>query len=115
MAGFSPKTPVVLQIRRIIFENYNDVDGHFTNDDVFRILRDGGDVDPGWTVGDIEPHINEICGSGMARNIAQNLTTVWLKLFDVVERRRCDACGLDVFLARSEDGACPNPSCGARL
>lgn len=115
MTGFLPKTPIPLQIRRIVFDNYNDVDKHFTNDDIFGVLRRNGDLDPGWIVDDIEPYIDGICDSGMARNIAQNFTTIWLKLFDVVEGHRCGACGFDVFLGRSEERVCPNPSCSARL
>ena len=115
MTDFLPKTPIPLQIRKIIFENYNRTEEHFTNDDILEILKRGGDVDPTWTVVDIEQYINAICDSGMTRNIAQNLTTVWLKLFDVVEKHACSDCGFDVFLGKSEDQICPNVSCGTGL
>ena len=115
MEQYAPKQPIGTQIRRIIFENYNDVDASFTNDDVFARLKEGGDVGPDWIVDDIEPHINEICDSGLARNIAQNFTTMWLKLFDVVEQLRCDTCKSDVFVGRLEERVCPNPECGAGL
>ncbi len=115
MADFVPETPVPLQIRKIIFDMHNDVDKKFTNDEIFDVLKRNGDLDPEWIVDDIEPYITGLCDSGMARNIAQNFTTVWLKLFDAVERHRCGACGLDVFLGRLEERACPNPSCGAEL
>ena len=46
MSGFSPSIPVSLQIRKIIFEKFNDVDTKFTNDDVFEILKSEGDIDP---------------------------------------------------------------------
>ena len=110
-----PKIPISLQIRKIIFEHHNDTDKHFTNDDIFRILKAGRDIAPDWIVDDIEPYVNEICDSGMTRSIAQNFTTIWLKLFDVVAKYHCGACGFDVFLGNSEEKLCPNPSCRARL
>lgn len=115
MTDFLPKTPIPIQIRRIIFDSYNDVDVPFTNDSIFEMLKRRGDLDPDWIVDDIEPYINEICDSGMARNIAQNFTTIWLKLFDVIERHHCSVCDHDVFLGRSEDMTCPNPSCSVKL
>ena len=61
MSGFVPKVPIALQIRKIIFEKFNDIDGRFTNDEIFDILKQNGDVDSSWIVDDIEPFINEIC------------------------------------------------------
>ena len=116
MSDFTPSTPIALQIRRIIFERFNDVDARFTNDEIFDILRSGGDIDPDWIVDDTEPFINELCDLGLARNIAQNFTTIWLKLFDTVEQVHCDGCGNDVCLGASEERrSCPNPSCGSAL
>ena len=109
------ETPIILRIRKIIFERFNNPAEPFTNDAVFEALRRDGNLDHGWMVDDIEQYINEICDSGMARNIAQNFTTVWLKLFDVVEQHSCNACKHDVFLGRAEDRTCPNPSCSARI
>ncbi len=113
--NFAPLTPIALQIRRIIFEKFNDVDAKFTNDEIFEILKSNGDVDPSWTIDDTEPFINEICDSGLARNIAQNFTTIWLKLFDPVEQLHCDACGNDVHLGAFEERVCPHPSCKSTL
>jgi hypothetical protein len=39
MSDFTPVIPVVLQIRKIIFEKFNDVDIKFTNDEIFEILK----------------------------------------------------------------------------
>lgn len=111
MSGFTPTTPIALQIRKIIFEKFNDVDTKFTNDEIFEILKSNGDVDPSWIIDDAEPFINEICDSGLARNIAQNFTTIWLKLFDPIEQLRCNACDNDIHIAPSEERICPNPSC----
>ena len=115
MTDFLPKTPVSLQIRKIIFDSYNNVDEPFTNDGIFEILKHDGDLDPAWIIDNIEPYIKEICDSGITRNIAQNFTTIWLKLFDLMEKHHCDSCGHDVFLGRSEEKICPNPSCNIKL
>ena len=40
MSDFTPKTPIELQIRKIIFEKYNSVDTIFTNDDIFSTLKE---------------------------------------------------------------------------
>ena len=113
MGSFSPNTPIQLQIRKIIFDKYNDVDEKFTNDEIFEILKQGGDIDSSWIVDDLEPYINEICDSGLVRNIAQNFTTMWLKLFDPIKKLHCSSCDNDVYLGESERQECPNPSCHA--
>lgn len=115
MSDYNPKTPIALQIRKIIFENFNDIDNRFTNDEIFEQLKKNGDIDPSWIIDDTEPFFNEICESGLARNIAQNFTTIWLKLFDPVEKFYCNSCNNDVYLGTSEDKNCPNPSCGSKL
>jgi len=107
MSGFTPKVPIPLQIRRIIFEDYNDEDGKFNNDEIFESIRRGGDVDPDWIIDDLEPAINGLCDSGAARNIAQNFTTIWLKLSERLERAHCGSCGNDVFMGASEERICP--------
>ena len=115
MSDFVPQVPVALQIRKIIFEKFNDVDGKFTNDEIFDILKQNGDINSSWIVDDIESFINEICDSGLARNIAQNFTTIWLKLFDPIEKLHCDSCNQDIYLGSSEERVCPNPSCKSTL
>ncbi len=113
MPDFIPRVPIPLQIRRIIYENYNDEETRFNNDDLFAALRRGGDVDPNWIVDDLEPAITELCDSGVTRNIAQNFTTIWLKLFARLEETRCNACNSDVFLGALEERTCPG--CGSIL
>ena len=115
MSDFVPQVPIALQIRKIIFEKFNDVDGKFTNDEIFDILKQNGDINSSWIVDDIESFINEICDSGLARNIAQNFTTIWLKLFDPIEKLHCDSCNQDIYLGSSEERICPNPSCKSVL
>ena len=115
MSDFVPKVPIALQIRKIIFEKFNDVDGRFTNDEIFDILKQNDDIDSSWIVDDIEPLINEICDSGLARNIAQNFTTIWLKLFDPIEKLHCGSCNQDIYVGISEERLCPNPLCKSTL
>lgn len=113
MGSFSPNTPIQLQIRKIIFDKYNDVDTKFTNDEIFETIKQGGDFDSSWIIDDLEPYINEICDSGLVRNIAQNFTTIWLKLFNPIKKLHCDSCNNDIYLGESEKQECPNPSCNA--
>ena len=115
MSDFTPAIPIALQIRKIIFEKFNDVDTVFTNDAIFEILKTNGDIDPSWLIDDVENFINELCDSGLARNIAQNFTTIHLKLFDPVEKLHCNACNNDIYLGSSEDRTCPNPSCKSSI
>ncbi len=112
---FSPLVPIPIQIRKIIYENFNDIENRFTNDEIFAIMKKNGDVNPSWIIDDTEKYFQEICDTGLARNIAQNFTTIYFKLFDVVEKLHCNSCGLDVFLGKSEERFCPNPSCKASL
>ena len=115
MSDFTPTTPIALQIRKIIFEKYNDVDTKFTNDEIFEIIQKNGDVDKSWIIDDLEPFFKDICDTGLARNIAQNFTTIWMKLFDPVEKIHCNACNHDVYLGISEEQLCPNPNCKSPL
>ena len=45
MGEFIPKTPFVLQIRKIIYENFNEDDLRFNNDQIFEIIKKNGDID----------------------------------------------------------------------
>lgn len=114
MGSFSPQTPIQLQIRKIIFDKYNGEDTKFTNDEIFEIIKKGEDYDSSWIIDDLEPYINEICNLGIARNIAQNFTTIWLKLFAPLRQHHCDSCGKDIYVGESEK-QCPNPSCRATI
>lgn len=115
MGDFSPKTPVPIQIRKIIFEKFNDTELRFTNDEIFELIKKNGDIDETWTIYDMESYFNEICDNGLTRNIAQNLTTMWFKLFDSVDKLHCDSCNQDIYLGKSESRVCPNPDCKATI
>lgn len=115
MVEYTPSIPIQLQIRKVIFEKYNDPDLKFTNDELFDTIKMGGDLDKTWIIDDLEPFIHEICSRGLARNIAQNFTTIWLKLFDPLKKHHCNSCNHDVYLGESENRECPNPACKGNL
>ncbi len=104
-----------LEMRRTIFENFNDLELRFTNDEVLDIMRKKGAVDDTCDVCDVESDFTSLCESGLVRNIAQNFNTMWLRLFDVVDEMKCGACSQTVHLGRAEERACPNPGCKAPL
>lgn len=59
----------------------------------------------------LEADFEEICRLGVARNIAQNLNTIWLMLFSPLAERGCGSCGT-VHAAESEESC---PGCGGAL
>ena len=111
MGDFTPSTPISMQIRKIIFENFNDTETRFTNDEIFELIKKNGDIEPSWTIDNMENYFKEICDSGLTRNIAQNFTTIWFKLFAEIEKIHCNSCNQDVFMGKSEARVCPNPAC----
>jgi len=115
MGDFNPKTPIQIQIRKIIFEKFNDVETKFTNDEIFEIIKKNGDIDASWIIDDMEPYFKEICDTGLTRNIAQDFTTMWFKLFETVEKLECNSCNQEIYLASSEERICPNPSCKSTI
>ena len=114
MGDFTPSVPLQLQIRKIIFEKYNNPDNPFNNDDIFEIIKKNGDLDPSFTIDDMEPFFHDLCDSGLTRNIAQNFTTIWLKLFDSMTKTQCKSCNQEIFVG-SEEKLCPNPDCKASI
>ena len=96
----------MLAARRIIFSNHNDPEVAFTNDQILDEMKDAGLVAGSLTIHDMEETFRELCASGLARNIAQNFTTIWLKLFDVMAEADCPSCGV-VHLGGLEARACP--------
>ena len=114
-ASGSDTAALGLEMRRTIFENFNDLELRFTNDEVLDIMRKKGVVDDACDVCDVESDFVSLCKSGLVRNIAQNFNTMWLRLFDVVDEIKCSACSRTVHLGGAEERACPNPGCRAPL
>ena len=115
MGDFTPSIPIPIQIRKIIFENFNDSELRFTNDEIFDIIKKNKDVEPSWTIDNMEKYFQEICDSGLTRNIAQNFTTIWFKLSDDIEKVHCNSCNQDIYLGKSEERVCINPECKAAI
>ena len=115
MSVFKPSVPISIQIRKVIFDKYNDPELRFTNDEIFEIIKNNGDVDKSWTIDDMEKYFQDICDSGLVRNIAQNFTTVWFKLFNSIEKIRCNSCNRETYLGKSEARICLNSECKAPI
>jgi len=115
MSVSEPSTTIPSQIRKIIFEKYNDPELRFTNDEIYEILKNISGLDKSCTIDDMEKYFQEICDSGLVRNIAQNFTTIWFKLFDFVEKIHCSSCNEDIYLGKSESRVCTNSQCKATI
>ena len=105
---------IPLKIRKIIFEKFNDANKRFTNDEVLELLRSDG-LDPSITIDDVEPFFNQLRDGGLIRQIAQNFTTNHYKLFDVVEKIKCNSCNQEIYLGKMEPRVCPNSECKATI
>ena len=90
----------------MIYERFNDMELRFSNDQILEVLREEGRIDDAITIDDIEPHFREIRDRGLVRDIGENFTTIWFKLFDTMEKAHCGGCG-DVHLGTSEQKVCP--------
>ena len=107
--------PITTSIRKAIFENYNDVDLKFNNDQVFEILKQNEKIDPSLTINDMEVYFKELCDAEILRNIGQNFTTQWFKLFEPIEKIQCSSCKKESYIISSENRICQNSSCGSTL
>ena len=105
--------PITTSIRKVIFENFNDVDLKFNNDQIFEILQQNKVIDSSLTIDDMEVYFKELCDSELLRNIAQNFTTQWFKLFEPLEKIQCNSCKKESYLTASENRVCQNSSCGS--
>ena len=104
---------ITTSIRKAIFENFNDVNLKFNNDQIFEILKQNQMIDPSLTIDDMEVHFKELGDAEILRNIAQNFTTQWFKLFEPIEKIQCSSCKKESYLASSENRICQNSSCGS--
>jgi len=103
-----------IQIRKIIFEKFNDTNLRFTNDEIFELLQKNG-IDSSITIDDMEQYFNQLHNDGLIRQIAQSFTTQWYKLFDVVEKIKCNSCNQEIYLGKLEPRICPNSECKAAI
>ena len=106
---------VTIHIRKVIFENFNDLDLRFNNDQIFEILKQNKNIDQSLMIDDMEIYFKELCDAELLRNIAQNFTTQWFKLFELFEKIECMACKNENYLTSSEKMICQNQKCSATL
>ena len=106
---------ILTQIRKIIFDNFNNIDVRFNNDQILELLRKDQNFDQSITIDDLETQFKKIEADGLVRCIAQNFTTKWFKLYDSMKKFTCSSCNSDVFLGDDESRVCPNTECGATL
>ena len=107
--------PITTSIRKVIFENFNDVDLRFNNDQIFEILKKNQIIEPSVTIDDMEVYFKELGDAEILRNIAQNFTTQWFKLFEPIEKIQCNSCKKESYITSSENRICQNSSCGSTL
>ena len=110
-----PNISITNGIRKVIFEHFNEPDLRFNNDQIFEILKKDDMIDQSLTIDDMEAHFKELCDSELLRNIAQNFTTQWFKLFEPLEKIQCNSCKNDNYITQSESKTCKNPDCGSNL
>ena len=106
---------ITTSIRKIIFENFNDDDLRFNNDEIFEILKKDKIIEPSLTIDDMDIYFKELCDNEILRNIAQNFTTQWFKLFESLNMIQCGSCKENSYLISSENKICQNTSCGSSL
>ncbi len=110
----SDSVSIPLQIRKIIFERFNDTTLRFTNDEIFDILKTV-DIDRSLTIDDMAPFFKQLHEEGLIRPIAQDFTTQWYKIFAPIEKIKCNSCNMEIHLGKLEPRICPNSKCRAAI
>jgi hypothetical protein len=105
-------TLILLQIRKIVFDKFNDTTMRFTNDEIFEILKTQ-DISKSLTIDDMKPFFDKLHQDRFFRPIAQNFTTQWVKLFGEVEKINCNSCNNEIYVGKIEERICP--SCKASI
>jgi rubrerythrin len=101
-------------IRKIIFDNFNDTDVRFSNDEILRYLKQIEKYTRLDDALDFEDVLLDMEKSGMLRPIAQNFNTRYYRLWNMLEPNTCRACNSTTYFAPNEEHkACP--ICGARI
>lgn len=101
-------------VRKIIFDNFNDTDVRFSNDEILELLSQMDQYKALDDVLDFEDVLLDMEKSGMLRPIAQNFNTRYYRLWNTLGPAACRACGLATYFAPNEEGkACPQ--CGTKM
>ncbi|HEX6562332.1 MAG TPA: hypothetical protein VFA15_08115 [Nitrososphaera sp.] len=102
----STTTPKVSRqdIRKIIFDNFNDTDYRFSNDEILGYLNEmdrykAANLD----VLDFEDVLLEMEESGFLRPIAQNFNTRYYKIMTELETKTCKDCNTVSWFAEAEE------------
>jgi ribosomal protein S27AE len=115
MSSTPAKTKVRRQdIRKIIFDNFNDTDYRFSNDEILRHLNETEQYKTmNLDVLDFEDVLLEMEESGLLRPIAQNFNTRYYKIMTELEAKTCTSCSAVSWFAEAEDPKlCPQ--CGSK-
>jgi hypothetical protein len=101
-------------IRKIIFDNFNDTDVRFSNDEILTYLNQIEKYKALDDVLNFESVLLDMEKSGMLRPIAQNFNTRYYRLWNTLAPAACKACSSSTYFAPNEEGkACPQ--CGAPM
>ena len=98
-------------IRKVIFDNFNDTDTRFSNDDILGYLKQMDRHKVLDDVLDFEDQLLEMEKSGLLRPIAQNFNTRYYRLWDILEPATCKSCNVVTYFAQAEeeeDKSCPH-------
>ena len=61
---------ILTQIRKVIFDNFNDADVRFNNDQILELLRKDQSFDQSITIDELESYFKKIEDDGLVRCIA---------------------------------------------
>lgn len=101
-------------IRKIIFDNFNDTDTRFSNDEILAFLNQMDRYKALEDVLDFEDVLLDMEKSGLLRAIAQNFNTRYYRLWNVLEPATCQACNFVTYFAQAEENkTCPQ--CNAKM
>mgnify|MGYP001774584118 CR=1 FL=1 len=92
-------------VRRVIYEQYNNTDIRFSNDEILQHLSETDkyrsmDLD----VLDMEETLLEMERTGALRPIAQNFNTRYYRLWAPLQSMTCSSCGAVSHYSENEDG-----------
>jgi len=103
-----------IDIRKIIFDNFNDTDTRFSNDEILGLLNKMNSYKALDDVLDFEDVLLDMEKSGMLRPIAQNFNTRYFRLWNTLEPATCKSCNFITYFVQNEEGkACPQ--CGFKM
>ena len=64
---------VTIHIKKVIFENFNDLDIKLNNDQIFEILKQNKNIDQSLTINDMEIYFKEFCDAQLYETLLRIL------------------------------------------